>query len=106
MFCMNTTASKHHITPTEDPDDWRQQAACSKEDPSIFFPDIEADAIPDYTQAKTICGICQVSRECLETAMENEEIYGVWGGKTPAERHLLKSFRRASSENFDFVASI
>lgn len=96
---MNTTTLSHHIKPEEDVDDWRKEAECLNEDPSIFFPDVDSEEAPDYSEARKICNRCSVSSECLEAAMEEEEIYGMWGGKTPAERHLLKSFRKATSLN-------
>lgn len=37
-------------------------------------------------QAKAICAICPVKQECLDYALRNEEVYGIWGGKTTRER--------------------
>ena len=35
-----------------------------------------------YAKAKELCEVCLVHRECLETAMADEELFGLWGGTT------------------------
>lgn len=35
---------------------------------------------------KAVCAGCPVKKECLSFAIENREKYGIWGGKTSAER--------------------
>jgi len=36
--------------------------------------------------AKKICADCVVRQECLDYAIEAEEIYGIWGGMSGNER--------------------
>jgi len=49
---------------------------------SLFFSER-----PDHIeQAKDLCEICPIRRNCLLAALENAEAYGVWGGTTPQER--------------------
>lgn len=69
-------------------------APCQSTDPDTFFPDTT-----DYKQinlAKSFCNECNVvtKNECLSFALDNSIHYGVWGGKTEAERKLIK--RRVS----------
>ncbi len=43
----------------------------------LFFADDEFD----LARAKSICGKCGLSEQCLTDALERAEPYGVWGGK-------------------------
>jgi WhiB family redox-sensing transcriptional regulator len=73
--------------------EWLLHAACANEDVSLFYDtDHETPAARQQrvTIAKSICGGCSVRKECLETALANEEPYGVWGGFTASERYTLK----------------
>ncbi|MEV4452872.1 WhiB family transcriptional regulator [Streptomyces mirabilis] len=67
---------------------WHSRGACHGMDPedadAVFFPlprDHEAIA-----EAKELCGLCPVRRDCLNYALENALKEGVWGGLTEAER--------------------
>jgi len=73
--------------------EWLLRAACANEDVSLFY-DSDAET-PNARQqrvtiARAICNDCPVRKECLETALLNDEPYGIWGGYTPPERHALK----------------
>ena len=61
--------------------DWRSFAVCSQTDPELFFPEKGGDP----WVAKRICFTCPVKQECLQYAVDNNEI-GVWGGTSTAER--------------------
>ena len=66
-------------------DTWRQAAACRGYEASTFYPETaEAAGV-----AKQICAGCKVRAMCLETALRNQERYGVWGGLTERERARL-----------------
>lgn len=61
-------------------------AACKGEQSSAFYPERgESKQI-----AKTICAFCPVRRECLEYAIENNERFGIWGGKDIGERRKIR----------------
>lgn len=70
-----------------------EDAACQDEPDHLFFP-------PKYNskgiveRAKKICGECPVQLECLEIALQNNEKYGIWGGKTSNERRRIRRSRR------------
>lgn len=73
--------------------DWREQALCSETDPDLFFP--EPNEGKSRTRAaKLICERCEVRLECLATAIENHEQYGIWGGLSPRERGQVRRQRR------------
>jgi WhiB family redox-sensing transcriptional regulator len=66
-----------------------------KEDPTIFFPDIERGQTGAHVwdRAREICSSCSVRSECLEFQMQFEEVTGrrdgMWGGLSPKERDKL-----------------
>lgn len=67
---------------------WHTRGVCHGMDfedaDAVFFPlprDHEAIA-----EAKELCGLCPVRRDCLNYALENVLKEGVWGGLTEAER--------------------
>ena len=47
------------------------------EDPELFF----AEAPADVEAAKALCQGCSARAECLESALERREPWGVWGGE-------------------------
>jgi len=67
--------------------DWRTRAACLHDDPELFFPDCTSDPVID--RAKQICGGCPVRARCLDWALSHDAVFGIWGGRTEAERHAM-----------------
>jgi hypothetical protein len=67
------------------------EAACREYAfPDVFFPDgkkDEADRLP-FLQA--ICGGCIERKECLEFALEQNIVHGIWAGTTPEMRKNMK----------------
>ncbi|GMA89834.1 hypothetical protein GCM10025869_03630 [Homoserinibacter gongjuensis] len=75
--------------------DWRDKAACLTVDPELFFPvGNTGPAVDQIEKAKTVCGRCTVSEQCLQYALETNQDSGVWGGLSEDERRALK--RRAA----------
>lgn len=68
---------------------WTASALCAQADPESFFP--ERGSTPRPAQA--ICGRCIVSTDCLEYALNNGPVEGVWGGTTQRERLALTAAR-------------
>lgn len=65
---------------------WQGRALCAETDPESFFPEKGGST----REAKRICSTCEVRRECLEFALENDERFGIWGGLSERERRRLK----------------
>ncbi|MFV0137704.1 WhiB family transcriptional regulator [Streptomyces sp. HMX87] len=77
-------------------DNWRQHAACSSEDPDLFFPiGTSGPALFQTEQAKAVCRRCPVREPCLRWALDTGQSLGVWGGTDEMERRALK--RRLAS---------
>jgi WhiB family redox-sensing transcriptional regulator len=66
-------------------------------DPELFFPiSASGPAREQAAQAKAICAICRVRRECLTFALRTGQLHGIWGGTTEDERAAAR--RRTASE--------
>lgn len=75
----------------EDPDDWRDDAACRDTDPDLFFPvGTTGPALEQIAAAKAVCVQCDVQAECLEFAIVSNQDSGVWGGTSEEERRVLR----------------
>jgi len=65
---------------------WQERALCAQTDPEAFFPEKGGST----REAKRVCQSCEVRRECLTYALENDERFGIWGGLSERERRRLK----------------
>lgn len=76
--------------------EWRDLAACSAHDPELFFPAGESGpALGQIRLAKQICDGCIVKSECLEYAIDTNQVAGIWGGLTEDERRPVRRRRLA-----------
>lgn len=67
---------------------------CSKvEDPEIFFPEDYLDT-KHLSMVRTICNDCPISSGCLEYALKDPSLEGIWAGTTPRQRLKIRSRRR------------
>ncbi len=73
------------------PEEWMDDAACAEVTPDIFFPEIGTNFTAD---AKKICAGCRVREVCLEYALDNELVFGIWGGTNPQDRKRIRRARR------------
>lgn len=77
----------------EEEEDWYKDAVCAQTDPEMFFPQDDFGYTPKL--ALKICQTCPVRAKCLETALNNREEYGVWGGMIASKRiKMLRSSTR------------
>ncbi len=65
---------------------WQDRALCAEVDPEIFFPEKGGST----RAAKSVCRSCEVRAECLEFALEHDERFGIYGGKSERERRQLR----------------
>lgn len=77
---------------------WQEDAACAGSDPDLFDPPSTRGRtsyrVPEA--AKAICRSCPVIGECLEYAIQNPDLQGVWGGTSERERTALRLQRSVS----------
>lgn len=80
------------------------QALCAQVGGELFF--LDEDARGNRTKrgfltwemrmAKSICEQCPVKQPCLEEALANPGLQGVWGGTTGNERRRMRRQARVS----------
>lgn len=68
---------------------WQDEGLCAEVGPVFFYPEQGENAIP----AKRVCEACRVRARCLQWALDNDEIYGVWGGTSEDERQEIRVAR-------------
>lgn len=64
--------------------DWMRNSKCHPDDGITWFPEQGQRHLT--IQAKKFCADCPVKQRCLDWALNNEIMYGVWGGRSPKER--------------------
>lgn len=85
------------VPPDSSAEQWRDQAACRRCDPDLFFPIGETgSACLQIEAAKSVCRTCPVRRACLEYALETNQDAGVWGAADEGERRRMRAARRGS----------
>lgn len=62
---------------------------CHAGDPDLWFAETPAD----LERAKALCAGCPIRRQCLTSALERAEPWGVWGGEI-LDRGSILSFKR------------
>lgn len=64
---------------------WREKALCKKYKDIDFY----SEEIGVIKKSVAICHRCQVAAECLQYAISNQEVFGVWGGVSQRNRRAL-----------------
>ena len=62
---------------------WRAHAACRGLDTKLMYPTTlgrAGDNNSGPAQARAVCNTCTVRAECFNTAVANDERFGVWAG--------------------------
>ena len=77
-------------TPAPSVAGWRSRAACRGADLNVFFPGRGESAEP----ARQVCAGCPVQQPCLEFALSQGEVHGIWGGLTERDRRALRTRHR------------
>ena len=64
---------------------WQKESTCSLPEndkvKDFFFSTEPAEKY----QAKNLCFVCPVRKDCLKWALEHKQIWGIWGGKDEGE---------------------
>lgn len=78
--------NKGICTATGSADDHFTDVASLMEDEGLTLTEAEVAAVVAEGNAKAVCAKCPVLAKCRESALANDEEWGVWGGMGPAER--------------------
>lgn len=66
---------------------WMDQGLC-KGYTNVFFP--ARGQNQKVSLAKKICERCPVKQQCLDFALDNQEMHGVWGGTSERTRRVMR----------------
>ncbi len=72
---------------------WQRQAECRGIDTNLFFPPPSEEVSPEV---KAMCRSCPVREPCLDYALRDWTLVGIWAGTSNKERQRLR--RRRASE--------
>jgi WhiB family redox-sensing transcriptional regulator len=70
---------------------WMERGACAGSGCRLFLSEIERDV----QRAKFVCNRCQVREACLDYAVGDPSLLGVWGATTAGERRAMRRRRTA-----------
>jgi WhiB family redox-sensing transcriptional regulator len=65
---------------------WMAQGACRGTATAMFFTELGGDVRP----AKALCAECPVRVECLDYAVADSSLEGIWGGVSARRRAKLR----------------
>lgn len=71
---------------------WMDYAKCHMGDGITWFPEQGQRHL--IIEAKKFCVDCPAKQRCLDWALNNEIMYGVWGGRSSKEREKTLSARK------------
>ena len=87
----NTAHNAEKDPTTMTPDEW-DIAACRYHPKELWFPET-GNHNTSFNRARKICATCPIQQQCLQAGQT--EIWGMWGGLTPAERGFGRSTHTA-----------
>jgi WhiB family transcriptional regulator, redox-sensing transcriptional regulator len=76
---------------------WMDDGACRDTPVDVFFPPKGVDMVAAMARAREVCDQCPVRQQCLEYAVSDPEIEGVWGGTSAKGRAQLRREKRGAS---------
>lgn len=95
MLLLESLMVGHNPVTAEEllcPPSWHRDALC-KEHPAINFHPRRGE---DERPAKAVCRRCLVRQECLDYALADSSLVGVWGATSHRERRLMRAVLRAA----------
>jgi WhiB family transcriptional regulator, redox-sensing transcriptional regulator len=76
---------------------WVADAVCVQIDPEMFHPKKGEDSNHGKAVKRVFCQRCPVKSECLEHALDDPGLSGIWGGMTENERRRMRRMRRSAA---------
>lgn len=64
---------------------WQVDSACAKPENKELVEYFFSTQPEEKYQAKNLCFECPVREQCLKWALENRQIWGIWGGRDEGE---------------------
>lgn len=75
--------------------EWQKDAECAKPENRQLVEFFFSSKADEKYQAKNLCFSCPVRQDCLKWALENRQIWGIWGGRDEGD------IRRTLSVSWD-----
>ena len=75
--------------------DWAADATCAEKQHQDKVNYFFSSRVAERVEAKKLCGVCPVRRDCAKWALEERQVWGIWGGLDEVE------LRRTLSVNAD-----
>lgn len=72
-------------------EEWKSRARCAVKRSYALARLFDASTLEDGYRATNVCHDCPVRRECLRSALENGDVWSVWGGRTPHDLRRVLS---------------
>jgi Transcription factor WhiB len=72
---------------------WQKRAACRGDGTERFFPPAGA---ADMLEARRICNTCPVTEECLQFALHDPGLKGIWAGTSGRQRIRMRALARGT----------
>lgn len=88
---------QHDDFSAEPPMPWMTNAGCLDSDPEIWFPNVGNGGVPSEP-AREICTTCRVKPDCLEYALKDPRLEGIWAGTNREERKAIRKQRREAGK--------
>lgn len=74
---------------------WHDDAECAKPENFELMDNFFANKPSQQWEAIKLCESCPVRKDCVRWALDNKQIWGIWGGLTP------EKIRRTLSVNWE-----
>lgn len=73
-----------------DSTDWQKDSLCARKENEHMIEWFFSEEPDEKYAAKNLCFSCPVRKDCIKFALEEKEIWGVWGGRDENEiRRIL-----------------
>ena len=69
--------------------DYWKGALCAEIDPELFFP--PKGQFSATQNPKKICNRCDIKQKCLDYALKDPELKGIWGGTNEPDRYKIRN---------------
>lgn len=77
---------------------WHDDSLCSDQYYSKYREYFFSEVAEQVSEAKEICSVCPVREQCLQSALNNKEVWGVWGGRDEMEIRYTLSVNQDGQE--------
>lgn len=64
--------------------------ACAEVDPELFFPEEANQSRKQMVTIRKVCGSCAFKSPCLQYALDNPDLVGIWAATTEKERRFIR----------------